>query len=46
MATVTIEQTVVFDGSPQEIYEAYVDVKRHAAFTGAPAKLKKSAAAR
>jgi activator of HSP90 ATPase len=29
-----IKQTCVIDGSPTEVYEAYVDPKKHAAFTG------------
>ena len=39
MKTKTIEQTVIFDASPGNVYEAYVDAKRHAAFTGAKASL-------
>jgi uncharacterized protein YndB with AHSA1/START domain len=30
----TIEQTVIIDASPMDVYEAYVDPKKHAAFTG------------
>ena len=30
----TIRQSAVFDASPLEVYEAYVDPKKHAAFTG------------
>ena len=30
----TINQEVHFDVSPQEVYEAYVDAKKHAEFTG------------
>jgi len=30
----TIKQTALIDGSPLEVYEAYVDPKEHAAFTG------------
>jgi uncharacterized protein YndB with AHSA1/START domain len=30
----TIEQTVLIEASPQEVFEAYVDPKKHAAFTG------------
>jgi uncharacterized protein YndB with AHSA1/START domain len=30
----TIRQSVVIDASPMEVYEAYVDPKKHAAFTG------------
>ena len=29
-----IQQTVVLDASPLEVYQAYVDPKKHAAFTG------------
>ena len=29
-----IRQTVLIDASPAEVYEAYVDPKKHAAFTG------------
>jgi activator of HSP90 ATPase len=29
-----IKQTVVVDASPSEVYEAYVDPEKHAAFTG------------
>ncbi len=30
----TIKQTVLIDAKPLEVYEAYVDPKKHAAFTG------------
>jgi activator of HSP90 ATPase len=30
----TIKQTVLVDASPLEVYEAYVDPKKHTAFTG------------
>jgi activator of HSP90 ATPase len=30
----TIRQTELFDASPAEVYEAYVNPKKHAAFTG------------
>ncbi len=33
----TIRQTVVIDASPEEVYQAYVDPKKHAEFTGSPA---------
>ncbi len=33
----TIKQTVVIDATPAEVYEAYVDPKMHAAFTGSAA---------
>lgn len=32
-----IKQTVVIDASPNEVYKAYVDPKKHADFTGSPA---------
>ncbi len=30
----TIKQTVLIDASPDQVYEAYVDPRKHAAFTG------------
>lgn len=33
----TIKQEVLVDASPVEVYEAYLDPKKHAAFTGSPA---------
>ena len=33
----TIKQTAVIDASPIEVYEAYVNPRKHAAFTGSPA---------
>lgn len=33
----TIRQTVTIDAAPEAVYEAYVDPKKHAAFTGAGA---------
>ncbi len=33
-----IEQTVFVDASPEEVYEAFLDPKKHGAFTGSPAK--------
>lgn len=33
-----IRQTVYFDASPQEVYDALLNAKKHAAFTGSPAK--------
>lgn len=39
--TTTIEQTVLFDASPAQVYDALVDAKRHSAFTGARATLAK-----
>jgi activator of HSP90 ATPase len=37
MKNKTIEQTVQFDAPVGEVYKAYVDARRHAAFTGARA---------
>ena len=31
---VTIRQTALIDASPEDVYEAYVNPKKHAAFTG------------
>jgi uncharacterized protein YndB with AHSA1/START domain len=36
----TIKQTVVIPASPKEVYEAYVDAKKHAKFTGSKATSK------
>ncbi|HUK84687.1 MAG TPA: SRPBCC domain-containing protein [Candidatus Acidoferrum sp.] len=33
----TIKQKVVIPASPQEVYDAYVDPKKHSAFTGSKA---------
>ncbi len=33
-----IKQSVLLDASPTEVYEAYTDAKKHAAFTGQSAK--------
>jgi len=30
----TIKQTALFDATPLQVYEAYVDPRKHAAFTG------------
>src|SRR5262245_3193020 len=35
----SIEQVVTFDASPEQVYEALMDSKQHAAFTGAPARV-------
>jgi activator of HSP90 ATPase len=35
----TIKQTVEFKASPEEVYEALMDQKKHSAFTGADAKV-------
>ena len=34
MKFATIKQTALIDASPLEVYEAYVDPEKHAAFTG------------
>ena len=34
MKFATIKQTALIDASPLEVYEAYVDPKKHSAFTG------------
>jgi len=39
MKTKTLKQTVTFDAAPQQVYEILMDSKKHAAFTGAPAKI-------
>jgi len=35
----TIRQTVTFKASPRAVYEALTDSRRHAAFTGTPARI-------
>lgn len=35
----SIEQTVTFDAAPEQVFEALMDSKRHAEFTGAPARV-------
>lgn len=37
--TTTIKQTIRFKASPHEIYQALLDAKEHAAFTGGAAKI-------
>jgi activator of HSP90 ATPase len=39
METKTIRQTVTFKASPHEVYEALMDPKKHAEFTGGEAKI-------
>ena len=41
MKTKTITQTATFNATPQTVYEALLDSKKHAAFTGANAKIDK-----
>jgi activator of HSP90 ATPase len=33
----TIEQTVFFEATPEEIYDALLDARKHSEFTGSPA---------
>jgi uncharacterized protein YndB with AHSA1/START domain len=35
----SIEQTVTFDASPEQVFEALMDSKKHSAFTGAAARV-------
>jgi activator of HSP90 ATPase len=35
----TIRQTATFKASPHDVYEALMDSRKHAKFTGAPAKI-------
>jgi uncharacterized protein YndB with AHSA1/START domain len=35
----SLRQTVVFNATPRKVYEALMNEKKHAAFTGAPAKI-------
>jgi len=37
--TKTIRQSVILGGSPLRVYEVLIDSKRHAAFTGQPARV-------
>lgn len=39
METKTVKQTVTFRASPHDIYEALMDSKKHAQFTGGEAKI-------
>ena len=39
MKTKTIKQTAIFKAEPHEVYEALMDSKKHAEFTGATAKI-------
>lgn len=39
METKTIKQTVLFNATPHEVYEALMDSKKHAKITGAPANI-------
>ena len=44
--TKPIVQTVTFRASPAELYELYMDSRKHSAATGAPAKLSRKAGGR
>lgn len=37
----TIRQTRTFDATPREVYDALMDSRKHAAFTGEPASISK-----
>ncbi len=37
LSTGTIRQSVFIDASPEEVYESYMNVKKHSLFTGAKA---------
>lgn len=39
VATKTIEQSVTFNASPHDVYEALMDSEKHSQFTGAPASI-------
>ena len=39
LSTKTIEQTVTFDASPHDVYEALMDSEKHSQFTGAAASI-------
>jgi activator of HSP90 ATPase len=38
-----IKQTIIFNASPHEVYEALMDSKKHSAFTGGKARISRSA---
>jgi len=46
MKTKTIRQSVTFKASPQEVYEALMDSKKHARFTGAGASISREVGGR
>ncbi len=39
MKTKSLKQTIVFKASPEEVYDALMDSKKHSAFTGDSAKI-------
>ncbi len=42
----TIQQTVTFNASPHEVYEALMDSEKHAAFTGGNAQISRAVGGR
>lgn len=42
MNTKSIKQTITFKASPRDVYEALMDSKKHAKFTGGPAKISRN----
>ena len=44
--TRAIQQSVTLNASPAELYEAFLDSKKHSAVTGAPAKISRTAGGR
>ena len=41
MQTKTLQQTITFKASPQEVYDMLMDSKRHRSLSGEPAKISK-----
>lgn len=41
METRTVTQEVFLNATPQEVFEAFLDEKQHAAFTGLPATIER-----
>jgi len=41
-----IQQTVIFKASPHDVYEALMDSKKHAAFTGSKARISRAVGGR
>lgn len=46
MKTKNIKQTASFKGSPRDLYEMLMDSKKHAAFSGAPARISRKIGAK
>ena len=44
--TRAIQQSVTLKASPEELYETFLDSKKHSAVTGAPAKISRTAGGR